>query len=245
MTSRTHKVALITGASRGIGAATARLLAERGADIVINYRSKGPRAEQVAEDIRARGRRALLAQADLTDEAEVKVMVTSVREEFGHLALLILNASGGMEKGKEADYGLQLNLTAQVRVLNLALPLMTSGSRVVFVTSHMAHFYGTKPVWPDYEAVAASKKAGEDALRARIPELAAKGISLIVVSGDMIKGTITAKLLERASPGRTQARREQAGWVPTVEEFASAVVEAAGDKALKSGATVYVGDTEF
>ncbi len=245
MTCLSDKIALITGASRGIGAATARFLAERGVDIVINYRSKGPRAEQVGEDVRVRGRRALLAQADLTDEAEVKAMMTSVADKFGHLDLLILNASGGMEKGKEADYALQLNLTAQVRALDLALPLMVSGSRIVFVTSHMAHFYGTKPVWPDYEAVAASKKAGEDALRARISELAAKGISLIVVSGDMIEGTITAKLLERNSPGRTQARREQAGRVPTVEEFALAVVEAAGDEALESGATVYVGDTEF
>ncbi|MCW3094426.1 MAG: short chain dehydrogenase [Chthonomonadaceae bacterium] len=240
----TDRVALVTGASRGIGAATARLLAKGGADVVINYRSKGPRAEQVAEAIRALGHRALPVQADLTDEADMQQMIEAVRAEFGRVNLLFLNASGGMEKDKEAGYALQLNRDAQVRALDLTLPLMPDGSRIVFVTSHMAHFHGEKYVWPDYEVVAASKKAGEDALRARIPELDARNIRLIVVSGDLIEGTITAKLLERASPGRTEARRQKAGSVPTVEEFAAAVVDAAADASLDSGTTLFVGDTE-
>lgn len=245
MAKLTGKIALVTGASRGIGAATACFLAEQGADVAINYRSKGPRAEQVAERVQALGRRALLAQADITDEAATRTMMAAVNAAFGHLDFLVLNASGGMEKGKAADYATQLNLTAQSRAVDLALPLMSAGGRVVFVTSHMAHYYGEKPVWPDYEVVAASKKAGEDALRSRIPELTARGISLIVVSGDLIEGTITAKLLERASPGRTEARREQAGSVPTLEEFALAVVQAAADSTLGTGSTVFVGGTDF
>jgi NAD(P)-dependent dehydrogenase (short-subunit alcohol dehydrogenase family) len=96
---------------------------------------------------------------------------------------------------------MQLNLTAQERLVSLALPLMPKGGRVVFVTSHLAHFYGEKPVYAAYEPVAASKKAGEEALRARIPELAEKGISLVVVSGDLIEGTITPKLMERSNRG--------------------------------------------
>ena len=212
---------------------------------MINYRSKGQRAEQVAQEVRRLGRRALLAQADLTNEDEVAEMIAAVGAEFGRLDLLILNASGGMEKDKAADYALRLNLDAQVRMLDLALPLMPIGARGVFVTSHMAHFYGRKPVWPDYEAVAASKKAGEDALRARIPELDVRGIGLVIVSGDLIEGTITARLLERNSPGRIEARREQAGSVPTVEDFARAVVDAAVNPSLMSGATIFVGGTDF
>ncbi len=106
-------------------------------------------------------------------------------------------------------------------------------------------FYGEKPVYDDYEPVAASKKAGEDALRARIPDLASRGISLIVVSGDLIEGTITPKLLERQSRGLIQSRRLEAGALPTVDEFARAIVDACENVELASGATIFVGNTEW
>ena len=99
------------------------------------------------------------------------------------------------------DYALQLNRDAQVNVLDAALPLLGDGSRVVFVTSHQAHFIRTTPTMPEYEPVALSKRAGEDALREQIPDLEDRGIEFVVVSGDMIEGTITATLLERANPG--------------------------------------------
>ena len=238
------KVALVTGASRGIGASVARMLAERGADVIINYRSKGPRAEEVAAAVRAAGRRALLAQADITSDSEMRTMMQMVAEQVGSLDLLILNASGGLEKDKAPDYAMQLNLTAQERAVDLALPFMRPGSRIVFVTSHWAHFYGQKPVYAGYEPVAASKKAGEDALRARIPELTARNVSLVVVSGDLIEGTITPRLMERSAPGLIEVRRAQAGSLPTVEEFARAIVDAAADSRLESGATVFVGSTD-
>ncbi|HEY7182531.1 MAG TPA: SDR family NAD(P)-dependent oxidoreductase [Blastocatellia bacterium] len=82
------KIALVTGASRGIGASVARMLAARGADMAINYHSKGSRAENVATDIRAVGRRALLVQGDLTDPGHVAAMIESVRAEYGRLDLL-------------------------------------------------------------------------------------------------------------------------------------------------------------
>jgi NAD(P)-dependent dehydrogenase (short-subunit alcohol dehydrogenase family) len=244
MNDLSGKVALVTGASRGIGAAVARMLAERGAAVAINYRSKGPRAEEVARAVRAEGRRALLAQADLTSETEVAAMMRNVEAEFARLDLLVLNASGGMEKGKDAGYAMELNFTAQVRLLDLALPLLPAGGRVVFVTSHLAHFYGRTPVYPVYESVAASKHAGEQALRARIPDLAARGVRLVVVSGDLIAGTITPRLMDRSSPGLIASRREQAGTLPTVEDFARAIVDAASEPALESGATLFVGSTD-
>nr|AIA15591.1 short chain dehydrogenase [uncultured bacterium] len=241
MSITTHPVALVTGASRGIGAETARLLAERGADVVINYRSKGPRAEAVAATVQAIGRRALLAQADVTQQADIDAMVAAVQATFGRLDLLVLNASGGLEKDKAADYAMLLNRDAQAQLVDSFIPLMPHGSRIVFVTSHWAHFYGEKPVYAGYESVAASKKAGEDALRARMPELTRRGITMVVVSGDVIEGTITPKLLERMEPGLLHARREQAGKLPTVEEFAAAIVEAAFSNDMYSGNTVFVG----
>ena len=232
------KVALVTGASRGVGASVIEKLAGLGADVVINFRSKRPRAEAVAEKVNALGRQALLCQADLTEEAEVGEMMRSVQEQFGKLDLLILNASGGLEKDRAADYAWQLNVTAQVRTMERALPLMPPGSRIVFVTSHPAHFYGSAPEMPHYEPVAASKHAGEQALRARIPELAQKGISLVVVSGDLIENTITAKLLERALPGMTESRRAETGALLTVDGFASGIAKAAADPDLESGVTL-------
>jgi 3-oxoacyl-[acyl-carrier protein] reductase len=245
MQDLTGKVALVTGASRGVGAAVVELLADRGADVVINYRSKGPRAEAIADRVRAIGRKAVLAQADITDADQVQAMMQQVQASLGRLDFLVLNASGGLEKDQEADYAMQLNLTAQDRLAELALPLMSAGGRIVFVTSHLAHFYGQKPVSEYYEPVAASKHAGEQALRSRIPALTAQGMSLVVVSGDLIEGTITPKLMERANRGFIEERRSQAGTLPTVDDFATAIVNACGDTKLPSGETIYIGSTEW
>lgn len=236
------KVALVTGSSRGIGADTVRYLAEAGADVVINYRNKAPRAEKLATQLRELGRRVLVVGADLTDPESVEAMFAAVRDEFGRLDVLVLNASGGMESGMAEDYALKLNRDAQVGVLKAAEPLLGEGSRVVFVTSHQAHFVRTTPTMPEYEPVAKSKRAGEDALRELIPGLAEKGIGFTVVSGDMIEGTITATLLERANPGAIAGRRESAGKLYNVSEFAAEVARAAVDP-VPADNTRLVGDT--
>jgi NAD(P)-dependent dehydrogenase (short-subunit alcohol dehydrogenase family) len=244
MSASTRKIALVTGASRGVGAATARFLAERGCDVVVNYRNKAKRAEAVVADVEAAGRRGWIAQADLTDAEQTAAMFEQIARDPGRLDLLVLNASGGLERGVAEDYAMQVNLTAQVRALDLALPLMGEGSRVVFVTSHLAHFHGEKPVYPAYEPVAASKRAGGTALRERIPALAERGVSLVVVSGDLIDGSITPRLMERQAPGLIEARRDEAGGLPSVEEFAEAIA-AAVDDTLATGDTVFVGSTEW
>lgn len=240
--SLTGKVALVTGSSRGIGADTVRYFAEAGADVVINFRNKAPRAEKLAAELRELGRHALVVGADLTDPASVAGMFEQVRAEFGRLDILVLNASGGMESGMAEDYALLLNRDAQLSVLNAALPLLGDGSRVVFVTSHQAHFIRTTPTMPEYEPVALSKRAGEDALRELIPALEAKGVGFTIVSGDMIEGTITATLLERANPGAISARRDDAGKLYNVSEFAAEVAQAAIDE-VPADNTRLVGDT--
>ncbi|WP_309069612.1 SDR family oxidoreductase, partial [Microbacterium sp.] len=168
-------------------------------------------------------------------------MFAAVEDEFGVLDILVLNASGGMESGMAEDYALKLNRDAQVNVLQTALPLLSDGSRVVFVTSHQAHFIRTTPTMPEYEPVALSKRAGEDALRELVPSLAERGIGFTVVSGDMIEGTITATLLERANPGAIAHRRESAGRLYNVSEFAAEVARAAVDP-VPADNTRLVGD---
>jgi len=238
-----NRTALITGASRGIGASVARQLARAGMDIGINYRSKGPRAQEVADEVVASGQQALLLQADITNPDEVTAMFTRIEASWKKLDFLILNASGGLEQGKAADYAMRLNLTAQINVVNSALPLMGVGGRIVFVTSHLAHFYGTGPTYEGYEAVAISKRAGEDALRAMMPKLMIRGIRLVVVSGDLIEGTITPKLLERQNRGLITKRKQAVGVLPGVEEFATAITLAATSEAYSHGETIYIGNT--
>ncbi|QNO38702.1 SDR family oxidoreductase [Protaetiibacter sp. SSC-01] len=233
--------ALVTGSSRGIGADTAGYLADAGAKVVINYRNKEARALKVVAGIEERGGEAIAVGADLTDPSSVAAMFAEVRERWGGLDLLVLNASGGMESGLGEDYAMRLNRDAQVSVLDAALPLLGAGSRVVFVTSHQAHFIETVPTMPEYEAVARSKRAGEDALRSRIPELQAAGVSFVVVSGDMIEGTITATLLERVNPGAIESRREAAGKLYNVAEFAAEVARAAVEE-IPEDNTRLVGD---
>ncbi|MDQ1582253.1 MAG: hypothetical protein QOF36_307 [Microbacteriaceae bacterium] len=236
------KRALVTGSSRGIGADTIGYFAEAGARVVINYRNKEARAAKLAHAIRAAGGDAMAVGADLTDPASVTRMFDAIGAAHGGLDILVLNASGGMESGMAADYAMQLNRDAQVNVLTSALPLLAPGSRVVFVTSHQAHFIRTTQTMPEYEPVALSKRAGEDALRALIPELEARGIEFVVVSGDMIEGTITATLLERANPGAISARKDAAGKLYNVSEFAAEVAAAAVEP-IPANHTRYVGDT--
>ncbi len=238
------KVALVTGGSRGVGAFTARLLAEAGAAVAINYRDKAKRAGSVASQVEAAGSSSLLVQSDITVASSVDAMVRAICDRFDGLDLLILNASGGLEKDVADDYAMTLNRDAQVRLVEQVLPVMRPGGRVVFVTSHLAHFHGEQPVLPEYEPVAASKKAGELALRAMIPVLTHAGVSLVVVSGDLIDGTITPRLLDRMRPGTIDERRGQAGWLPTTEDFARAIVNAAQSPELLTGATIYVGSID-
>ncbi|MER1998065.1 MAG: SDR family oxidoreductase [Arthrobacter sp.] len=239
-----HKAAIVTGSSRGIGAEVAKLLAGEGAGVVVNYRQKAPRANKVVAAIEAAGGRAVAVGADLTSPEGPAALVDAALDSFGSLDVLVLNASGGMETGVEENYALKLNRDAQVNMLSAAAAQMKPGSRVVFVTSHQAHFINTVPTMPEYEPVARSKRAGEDALRARIPELEEKGISLVVVSGDMIEGTVTATLLDRANPGAIEARREEAGRLYSVEEFAAEVARMALAD-VPTGHTEYVGGADY
>jgi NAD(P)-dependent dehydrogenase (short-subunit alcohol dehydrogenase family) len=238
------KYAFVSGSSRGIGAQVAQLLAAGGATVAINYRDKVVRAEKVAAAITEAGGKAIVVGADLTDYSTIDALADTLKNEFGHLDLLVLNASGGMEAGKAEDYAMQLNRDAQVNLVRTALPLLGEGSRIVFVTSHQAHFIRQTPTMPEYVPVALSKRAGEDALRDMIPEFTAKGIEFVVVSGDMIEGTVTATLLDRLNPGAIDARKEAVGKLYNVEEFAAEIVKAA-TAPIPADNTVLVGDTEY
>jgi NAD(P)-dependent dehydrogenase (short-subunit alcohol dehydrogenase family) len=237
-------VCLVTGASRGVGAEVATRLAGPKHHVIVNYRDKANRAAAVVEAVRAAGGDATAVQADLTDERATNAMLTDVGDRFGGLNVLVLNASGGLEPGVDAGYAMRLNRDAQVRLARLALPLMSTGGRIVFVTSHLAHFHGRKAVPKDYLPIAVSKQAGEDALRGEMQAFDAAGVVFVVVSGDMISDSIMVRLFERRDPEAIAARRDASGGLPMAAEFAEAIVRATREP-HHSGDTVYVGGPDY
>jgi NAD(P)-dependent dehydrogenase (short-subunit alcohol dehydrogenase family) len=92
------KIALVTGASRGLGKGIALVLAEQGCEVVVNYRSRKAEAEKVAEAVRAQGRKALVAGADVSVEEEVAGLFETIRKEFGRLDILVNNAGTSQPK---------------------------------------------------------------------------------------------------------------------------------------------------
>jgi len=237
-------VALVTGGSRGIGAGTVLALADNGYDVAFTYRNKKARAEDIAAQAKARGARALPVGSDITRPEQVDALFAQLKEWAGRLDAVILNASGGLERdlvAADPAYPIRINRDAQVMVVDGALPLLRSGGVIVFVTSHWAYLYGQVEQAPAYAVVAESKHAGEQALRARHDDFAARGVRLIIVTGDLVEGTITPKLLERVTPGLAAERRAGAGRLPTVEDTAAAIVAAVTDEALPDGHVVVVG----
>ncbi|HVA46065.1 MAG TPA: SDR family oxidoreductase [Pirellulales bacterium] len=104
MSNLSGKTALVTGASRGIGRATALALAEAGCDVAVNYRSAAAEAEDLAEQVGRLGRRALLLQADVANQAEVERMVAETTDRFGRLDIAVSNAAySDREPFYEAD----------------------------------------------------------------------------------------------------------------------------------------------
>ncbi|MGW6622722.1 SDR family oxidoreductase [Nocardia sp. NPDC055002] len=239
-----QRIVLVTGASRGIGAEAAAQFGAAGAHVVVNFREKRKRAQDVVDGIVTAGGSASVLGADVSDPAAVEAMVEEVGRTFGRLDTLVLNASGGLERDADAGYALRLNRDAQVNLATAMLPLIPEGGRIVFVTSHQAHFiYENDNVPQGYTPIARSKRAGEDALRALIPEFRERGVGFTVVSGDMIDGTIIVRLLERRDPGSVESRRA-AGPLPTVEDFARVIVQA-GTDAVVDGHTFYVGGHDY
>ena len=214
--------ALVTGGSRGIGAQVAAMLAARGCDIVLCYREKHKRAAAVAAQVEKLGRRCTLLPGDLARQDDLG-RITRQIADHGPFAAIVLGASGGLEAGKDLPYAMAINCYAPVALATAALPLCTPDANVIYVTSHGAHFYYHQPVLPIYAHVALSKQSGEQCLR-RMGELFARyRARLHIVSGDIIEGTTTASLIDRAAPGFLRRRKEQVGGLPTVKQFAEAI----------------------
>lgn len=135
------KIALVTGASRGIGAATALELAKRGATVVVNYNKNEAEAKNVVSSIESAGGKAVALKADVSNRDEVKKMFADVKEKFGKVDLLVNNAGILRDRtlakmsDEEWDHNIAVNLTGVFNVTKNALPLMPDNSAIVCLSS--------------------------------------------------------------------------------------------------------------
>lgn len=125
-----NKVALVTGASRGIGKAIAVALADEGIAVAVNYLRNKQKAEEVCELIASKGGKGMPVQADVSESADVKHMVTQIEEEFGSISILVNNAGTGKRKTLDEiteddfDATIKANLKSTFLVTQAVLPAM-------------------------------------------------------------------------------------------------------------------------
>ena len=137
------KVALVTGASRGIGRAIAIDLAKEGADVIVNYRSSSEAAEDVVKLIKESGRQAMSIKADVANDHEVKDMIERAKEEFGGIDVLVNNAAlhrgGRIQKMPPEDWELVINsiLKGAFNCCRYVVPLMVGKKwgRIINISS--------------------------------------------------------------------------------------------------------------
>ena len=135
------KVALVTGASQGIGKTTAIALAKEGADVVVNYIGDSEGADKVVEEIKKLGQESIAIEADVSDFKQVEEMYKKVKEKFKKLDILVNNA--GIVKDRtlknmspeEWQKVIDINLTGVYNVTKNALPLMENNGRIVSISS--------------------------------------------------------------------------------------------------------------
>lgn len=195
------QIALVTGASRGIGAAIAVALAEAGADVAVNYRTRKDEAETVCTEIRSLGRRAVVIAADVSKAGEVGEMVATIEQELGPVGILVNNAGIArpqpLEEITEADWDelLAVNLKSAFLVTQAVLPGMRARKwgRIINVSSVAAQTGGV--VGPHY----AASKAGMHGLTHSYANLLANAgitvnaIAPALVDTEMVRNNLRAR----------------------------------------------------
>jgi 3-oxoacyl-[acyl-carrier protein] reductase len=230
------KIALVTGGSRGIGAAVAVALAEAGADVAVNYRERAEAAATVAKDIERTGRRALAVGADVSSSGAVAKMIERITAELGPIDILVNNAGIGRRRAPEEldeaewDATIAVNLKGAFLCTQAVLPGMQARGfgRIVNISSGAAR--GPGGIGVHYNA---SKAGLEGLTRGYAARLARTGITVNAVAPSLIETEMIPGGVEEA------AKRVPMGRVGRPEEVAQAVVMVAAN-AYMTGQTVQV-----
>ena len=218
------KVALVTGAARGIGRATALKLARAGCDIAANYYNSADQAEALCNEVRALGRRAVAIQGSVGVPDSVDEIYAELRKHFERLDILVSNAASGVLKPtvemtlKHWRWCMETNALALNLLVQRGLPLMAGGARVVALSS-----LGAQRAMPGYGFIGASKAALESLARALAQELGPRGIRVNVVSAGVVDTDALAYFPNREEMLANFSERTPAGPVLTPEDVAGAV----------------------
>jgi 3-oxoacyl-[acyl-carrier protein] reductase len=238
----TNRVALVTGASRGIGRAIALVLAEIGADVAVNFREHAQEASEVVAAIRAGGRRAVAVGADVSDGGAVAATMRTIETELGGVDVLVNNAGiaiiRGVDELSEAEFDLTLavNLKSAFLCTQAVLPGMRARhwGRIVNISSGAAR--GAGGIGVHYNA---SKAGMEGLTRGYAARLVKDGITVNAVAPSLIDTDMM------------HARRDQyvaripLGRMGTPEEVAQTVIMVLGNEYM-TGQTVQLnGGTHF
>ena len=238
----TGRVALVTGASRGIGAAVALALAEAGADVAINYRERGDEAAAVAATIVATGRRAVTVAADVSRGEAVSDMVRLVQARLGRIDILVNNAGIALIRGiddlTEADFDetIAVNLKSVFLCTQAVLPPMRAQGwgRIVNISSGAAR--GAGGVGLHYNA---SKAGMEGMTRGYAARLVKQGITVNAVAPSLIE-TDMVRSGVASSPARIPLGRFGTG-----EEVAKVVMMLVGNGYMTGQTVALSGGMSF
>ena len=218
------KVALVTGAARGIGRAIALKLAAAGCDVAANYYNSGDEAGALCDEIRGLGRRACAIQASVGIPDSVDEMFEEFRRHFDHLDIVVSNAASGVLKPatemtlKHWRWCMETNALALNLLAQRSLDLMPAGGRIVALSS-----LGASRAMPGYGFVGASKAALEALARALAQELGPRGIRVNVVSAGVVDTDALGYFPNREALLADYARRTPAGPVLSPQDVAGAV----------------------
>lgn len=223
------QAALITGASRGIGRAVARLLAADGAAVAINYRERADAAEQLVQEIAADGGQAFAVQCDVADPKACQAMVAETVQRFGRLDMLVNNAGHALEKLlldtdlDEWDYMMAVHLRGMYALSRAALPHM--------IDRHYGRIINISSIWgisgASYEVAYSAAKAGQIGFtKALAQEAGPWGITVNAVAPGWIETDMNNDLA--GAPLEAWLERTPVGRLGTPQEIAAVVRFLAG-----------------
>src|SRR3989338_633403 len=189
------KIALVTGASRGIGKAIAIELARNGADVAVNYNRNEKEALEVVEDIKKLGCKSIAIKADVGSFDDAAAMFEAVKKEFGRIDILVNNAGITMDRTlrkmtkEEWNNVIEVNLSSIYNVTKNALPLMEKDSRVINISS-IVGIYGNF----GQSNYAASKAGIIGFTKSLAKELGKHGITVNAIAPGFIKSDMTSRI---------------------------------------------------